>query len=209
MFEHLPLPLVIGLLAAVPGASGASEAGNLQPVRHRYLVVRTFPAGALDGLDAAAKATVNANNAELGVAWIRSYATADKTRTFCVYEAPSAAAVREAAARNGIPVDEVLPIPRDLDPGPLPAMAEPAHRYLIARTFPAGALDGLDAAAKASVNATNAELGVRWVGSYASDDLTRTWCVYEGPTEDAVREAAVRNGIPVDVVTEVPVDLWP
>jgi len=206
MFEHLPLPLVVGLLAALPGAVGASE---LQPARNRYLVVRTFPAGALDGLDAAGKATVNANNAELGVAWIRSYATADKTRTYCVYEAPSEAAVRAAAERNGIPVDEVLPIPRDLDPGPLPAMAEPAHRYLIERTFPAGALDGLDAAAKASVNATNAELGVAWVTSYSNADLTRTWCIYEGPSEAAVREAALRNGIPVDAVTEVPVDLWP
>ena len=110
MFEHLPLPLVIGLLAAVPGASGASEAGNLQPVRHRYLVVRTFPAGALDGLDAAAKATFNVNNAELGVAWIRSYATADKTRTFCVYEADSPETIRAHASAADLPVDEIVQI---------------------------------------------------------------------------------------------------
>jgi len=34
------------------------------------------------------------------------------------------------------------------------------HRYLIKRTFPAGALDGLDEATKNQVNATNAEYQV-------------------------------------------------
>ena len=46
---------------------------------HRYLIKRTFPAGALDGLDEAAKNKVNAINADYRVKWIRSYATADKT----------------------------------------------------------------------------------------------------------------------------------
>jgi Protein of unknown function (DUF4242) len=85
-------------------------------VRHRYLVERTFPPGALDGLDAAAKAQVNANNASLGVVWVTSYANADKTRTFCVYEGASEKAVREAAELNHIPVDRVTEIPIDLVP---------------------------------------------------------------------------------------------
>ena len=36
------------------------------------------------------------------------------------------------------------------------------HRYLIERTFPAGALDGLDAAGKARIVATNARFKVHW-----------------------------------------------
>ncbi len=83
------------------------------------------------------------------------------------------------------------------------------HRYLIERTFPTGALDGLDAATKEKVNANNASVGVRWVHSYANADKTKTFCVYEGPSEDAVREAAALNGLPVDSVMEVPVDLTP
>ena len=83
------------------------------------------------------------------------------------------------------------------------------HRYLIERTFPAGALDGLDAAGKIRINSTNAEFGVHWVTSYANADKTRTFCIYEGPSEAAVREAASANGIPVDSVTEVPVTLSP
>lgn len=97
--------------------------------------------------------------------------------------------------------------------GPPPATAAsptPAvHRYLIERTFPPGALAGLDAAAKAKVNANNATFGVRWVTSYANADETKTYCIYEGPSEAAVREAATANHIPVDAVTEVPVTLSP
>jgi hypothetical protein len=83
------------------------------------------------------------------------------------------------------------------------------HRYLIERTFPAGALAGLDAAGKAKVNAVNAKFGVKWVTSYANADETKTYCIYKGPSEAAVRDAAKANGIPVDSVTEVPVTLTP
>jgi hypothetical protein len=90
-----------------------------------------------------------------------------------------------------------------------PQAAAPAHRYLIERTFPPGALDGLNAAGKAKINATNAQYGVRWVTSYANASKTKTYCIYEAPSEAAVREAAKANAIPVDTVTEVPVTLSP
>lgn len=81
------------------------------------------------------------------------------------------------------------------------------HRYLIERTFPAGALDGVDAATKAKVNATNAKYGVNWVVSYANADKTKTYCIYEGPNESAIRRAAAANGFTVDSIKEVPVTL--
>jgi Protein of unknown function (DUF4242) len=84
--------------------------------QHRYLIERTFPHGALDGLDAATKAKVNANNASVGVRWVTSYATADKTKTYCIYEGPSEAAVRKAAALNALPVDSVAEVPVTLSP---------------------------------------------------------------------------------------------
>jgi hypothetical protein len=83
------------------------------------------------------------------------------------------------------------------------------HRYLVERTFPAGALDGLDAATKKKVNANNATVGVRWVMSYANADKTKTYCVYEGPSETAIRKAATLNALPVDNIVEVPVTLSP
>jgi hypothetical protein len=92
---------------------------------------------------------------------------------------------------------------------PTPPAPGSVHRYLVERTFPAGALDGLNAALKAKVNANNAKLGVHWVMSYANADKTRTFCVYEGPSEAAIRKAAELNKLPVDSITEVPVTLAP
>jgi Protein of unknown function (DUF4242) len=84
----------------------------------RYLVERTFP----DGLDidttedgARACMSVVENNANAGVTWVHSYVTDDKRKTFCVYDGPSPEAIRQTAARNGLPVDAITPV-RVLDP---------------------------------------------------------------------------------------------
>jgi hypothetical protein len=82
----------------------------------RYMILRTFPAGALDGVSPQVKKTVNENNASLGVTWQHSYVSTDRTRTFCVYTGPSEAAVREAAKKNSLPVDAVVEIPGTLFP---------------------------------------------------------------------------------------------
>jgi hypothetical protein len=201
-----------GLLLILAGLSTlALHAASTTAPRHRFLIERTFPPHALDGLDAATKEKVNANNRAVEVAWVHSYANADKTRTYCVYEGPSEAAVRQAAASNGLPVDAVVEVPVDLDSGLARRTVRPAgiRRFVVERTFAPGALDGLDDAVKRAVNGKNAELGVRWVQSYANADKTKTYCIYEGPSEAAVREAAARNGLPVDRVVEVPEDLTP
>jgi hypothetical protein len=104
--------------ASAAAAEPAKTADAAQPAQttHRYLIERTFPAGALEGLDAATKAKVNSNNATVGVRWVQSYANAAKTKTFCVYEGPSEAAVRKAAELNGLPVDSVMEVPVTLLP---------------------------------------------------------------------------------------------
>ena len=93
-----------------------ADAAQPAPTTHRYLIERTFPAGALEGLDAATKSKVNSNNASVGVRWVQSYANAAKTKTYCVYEGPSEAAVRKAAELNGLPVDSVMEVPNTLLP---------------------------------------------------------------------------------------------
>lgn len=82
-------------------------------------------------------------------------------------------------------------------------------RYMVERTFPKGALDGVDAAVKAKVNKNNSGFGVNWVMSYANADKTKTYCIYEGPDENAIHKAAAANSLPVDRITEVPVTLEP
>jgi hypothetical protein len=105
----LPL-LAIGTACADNSSSGST-------VPHRYIVERTFPKGALDHLDETVKNQVNQNNASVGVRWLHSYANADETKTFCVYEGPSEAAVRKAAELNKLPVDSVTEVPVDLESG--------------------------------------------------------------------------------------------
>ena len=81
-------------------------------------------------------------------------------------------------------------------------------RYMIERTFPNGLTIPLDDEGKkavANVVANNAEHGVTWVHSYVNPDRTGTFCVYDGPTPEAIRKVAERNGLPVNRITEVTV----
>lgn len=103
--------------AIAQSGSAASSTGRASaPVMHRYLIVRTFPAGALDGLNLATKNKVNATNAKYHVKWIESYATGNKNMTFCIYEAPNEQAIRDAAKANGLPVDKIFAVPVTLMP---------------------------------------------------------------------------------------------
>src|SRR5919198_679762 len=49
----------------------------------------------------------------------------------------------------------------------------------------------------------NATFGVTWVHSYVSEDRRTTFCVYDGPSPEAIRAAAERNGLPVDRICQV------
>ena len=55
-------------------------------------------------------AGIKAVNDDVGIRWLYSFLSADKKKTYCLYEAPSAEAIREAAARLGIPADEIVPV---------------------------------------------------------------------------------------------------
>jgi hypothetical protein len=46
-------------------------------------------------------------NDEVGVKWIYSFLSADKRKTYCLYEAADAEAIRQAAARANIPADVI------------------------------------------------------------------------------------------------------
>jgi len=76
----------------------------------RYIVERTFPDGfhiPVDADGAGALSRVVAANAAEGVTWVHSYVSADRTRTFCVYDAPSPDAIRSVGAKNNVPVDAI------------------------------------------------------------------------------------------------------
>ena len=49
-------------------------------------------------------------NMDVGVHWLFSFLSADKKKTYCLYEALSAEAIREAANRAGIPADVIIEV---------------------------------------------------------------------------------------------------
>lgn len=73
--------------------------------------------------------------------------------------------------------------------------------YVIERNF----LEGLDPDAldDDEIKLVNDDVGVRWIVSFLSADKRRTYCLYEAPNPEAIREAAARLGIPADAVVAV------
>lgn len=55
----------------------------------------------------------------------------------------------------------------------------------------------------ANVQRVNAELDVQWLYSFLSADKRKTFCIYEAPSVDAIRDAARRLNIPADAIVEV------
>ena len=81
-------------------------------------------------------------------------------------------------------------------------------RYMIERSFPEGLNVPVNADGATALRAivdTNSEQGVTWVHSYVSADKMRTFCIYDAPTPEAIREVAERNALPVSSITEVSV----
>jgi hypothetical protein len=61
-------------------------------------------------------AAINQINDEENVRWLISFLSADKKKTFCLYEASSAGAIREAARRAGIPADTIIEVGDEIIP---------------------------------------------------------------------------------------------
>lgn len=93
-----------------------------------YIILRRSGWSSCDDLEKAAGicARVNAQLMPGRVRWIRSYVLRERggrLGTACVYEAVSAAALREHARRAGFPCDAILPV-RDtiiMNDDPLPS----------------------------------------------------------------------------------------
>jgi Protein of unknown function (DUF4242) len=54
-------------------------------------------------------------NQEVGVHWLYSFLTADKKKTYCLYEAADGDAIMEAARRAGLPADVIIAVDK-IDP---------------------------------------------------------------------------------------------
>jgi hypothetical protein len=79
-----------------------------------FMIERNF-AQAFNASRADYKAVVEINDGA-GVKWLYSFLSADKRKTYCLYEAESGDAIREAARRAGLPADIVIEIGGELRP---------------------------------------------------------------------------------------------
>src|SRR5207245_11302188 len=73
-----------------------------------YLIERTF-AEQLE-LSSDDVRLIEAANEESGVDWLFSFLSADRRRTYCLYEAPSPDQIITAAKRANVPVDKIVEV---------------------------------------------------------------------------------------------------
>jgi len=74
----------------------------------RFLIERNF-AEAIEVTKEDADQVRQINDEE-GVKWLFSFLSPDKRKTYCLYEAPNADAIRIAARRANIPADVVIEV---------------------------------------------------------------------------------------------------
>lgn len=79
-------------------------------------------------------------------------------------------------------------------------------RFMVHRTFPEGLVVPMSAEGESAcglIVEQNMAERVTWIQSFVATDKSTTFCVYDGPSSDAVRRAAERTGLPIDHITEV------
>jgi hypothetical protein len=79
-----------------------------------YVIERRFAEQIDPGVDDVK--LIEAANADEGVKWVFSFLTADRRRTYCLYEAPSPDAILAAARRANLPADAIVEIGRRVVP---------------------------------------------------------------------------------------------
>jgi len=80
----------------------------------RYVIERDFAEQLILSKDAVEK--VNLINDQESVQWIISFLSADKKKTYCLYEAPNPEAIRAAARRNNLPAGVIIEIGGEIGP---------------------------------------------------------------------------------------------
>jgi hypothetical protein len=91
--------------AAPPECSLGRCRENAMPI---YMIERQFA----EQLEVTREGAANVRliNDEIGVHWLFSFLSADKKKTFCLYEASSPEAILEAARRAGLPADVITEV---------------------------------------------------------------------------------------------------
>jgi hypothetical protein len=119
----------LALKAFSPHAASRFAEETIVPL---FLIERNF-AEAVEN-DPETMATIKQVNDEIGIQWLFSFLSADKRKTYCLYEAPNPEAIRAAARRLGVPADTIVEVGSEI--GPLAAAIAPLREQVGASTQP-------------------------------------------------------------------------
>jgi len=88
-----------------------------------FLIERNFAEDVI--VNDASNLQIKQINDEIGVEWLFSFLSADKRKTYCLYEAPNEEAIRLAARRANVPCDAIIPV------GTIPISEFRAEKYSV------------------------------------------------------------------------------
>jgi hypothetical protein len=108
------------------------DAGSEEAAMPLFLIERNFAETVQT--DPETMAVINEVNDEIGIQWLFSFLSADKRKTYCLYEAPNAEAIRAAARRLGVPADTIVEVGSEI--GPLAAAITPVREQVRASPSP-------------------------------------------------------------------------
>jgi Protein of unknown function (DUF4242) len=104
---------------------------TVQPFQRRgmtmplFLIERNFAQEVM--LDNSDLQNIRQINDEVGIQWLFSFLSVDRRKTYCLYEAPNAEAIRLAARRLDIPADVIIAV------GTIPISDFRAEQYAMAQ----------------------------------------------------------------------------
>ena len=87
-----------------------------------YIIERNF-AEEID-VNAEGVLAISKINGEVGVNWLFSFLSADKRKSYCLYEAKDPEAIREAARRANVPADVIVEVSQSFGTDPRSAVTE-------------------------------------------------------------------------------------
>lgn len=82
-------------------------------------------------------------------------------------------------------------------------------RYIVERTLPPLSQEELQGVGKKVVEVADALPGVTWIKSSISESEGKSYCEFEAPNPDVLRQHAQQAGLPVDKITAVELEVDP
>ncbi len=82
-------------------------------------------------------------------------------------------------------------------------------RYIVERTLPKLSQDELQRIGKKVVEVADTLQGVTWIKSHISESEGKSYCEFEAPNSDVLRQHSEQVGLPVDKIAAVEIEVDP